>query len=270
LQLIITYMVGICFLQASTTYLQSLGQNPDPQSIAIQRYWGSVSTAMLSLYKASTNGEGWAEMADALKPAGAAFYILFILYIAFFMFVVMNTLTSLFIEATIQNAEKDKNMMIREELQRKSEYVSWAVELFNNIDQDASGDISEDEFRKHANNPELLAFASSLELDVTDIAQFYNMLSCRGKYNVDVDTFVNGCIKLKGTARSMDLQTLIALQKRSSRTLEQLSEVCDHMHAVVQSAATQHRHTTMQEGNGDSCQSTRSCPSVEDMDTFGI
>jgi len=40
---------------------------------------------------------------------------------------------------------------------------------------------------------------------------------------VDVDTFVGGCLRLKGNARSMDLQALIASDKRAFRLLEQLT-----------------------------------------------
>jgi len=216
---IITYVVGLCFLQAGTAYLQEHGAK-DATAESIRLYWGDVSQSMLSLYSASTNGEGWKDMANALIPMGYMYYVLFLLYIAFFLFVVMNTLTSLFIEATIQNAERDKHVVIRHEIQRKSDYKRRAAELFLHIDHDASGDISEEEFHKHAADPEMVAFAWSLELDVTDIAQFYSMLSCRGRYTVDLDTFVVGCMKLKGYARSMDLQGLIATQKRTTRMVE--------------------------------------------------
>jgi len=44
------------------------------------------------------------------------------------------------------------------------------------MDQDGSGDISQQEFLKHAADSQMVAFASSLDLDVTDIfsgTQFY-------------------------------------------------------------------------------------------------
>jgi len=230
--LMITYMVGICFLQAGTNYMIELGDGTT-EAAAIQLHWGSLSKAMLSLYMASTNGDSWREMAGALLPIGGPFYLLFLLYIAFFMFVVMNTLTGLFIEATMVHAEKDHSAMIRYELQRKSDYIKRAVALFQKMDQDGSGDISEQEFQKHAGDPEMVAFASSLELDVIDIAQFYNMLSCRGRYTVDLETFVVGCLKLRGGARSLDLQGLIALERQTSTTLDHLNSACKEILALV-------------------------------------
>jgi len=231
--IMITYMVGICFLQAGTNYLIEHGEGTD-DAIAIQLHWGTLSKAMLSLYMASTNGDAWRDMAGALETVGIAFYLLFLLYIAFFMFVVMNTLTSLFIEATIQNAEHDNSSMIRYQLQSKSVYIKRAVALFQKMDQDESGDISEEEFQRHAGDPEMVAFAASLELDVTDIAQFYRLLSCRGRYTVDLETFVVGCLKLKGSARSLDLQGLIAMERQNSSTLDHVQSSCSQILALVE------------------------------------
>jgi len=203
-----------------------LGNIPEEQVIAIQSNWGSLSTAMLTLYMASTGGDSWKGMANSLMPVGYPYYLLFLLYISFFLLVVMNTLTSLFLEATIQNAEKDKNTMIRETLKKKKEYMQMASELFQTLDEDGSGEISEEEFEMHAQDPEMVALASSLEIDVTDIAQFYDMLSCQGKFKVDCETFIIGCMALKGTARSLDLQALLAMQRRAENTLLDIVGEC--------------------------------------------
>jgi len=213
----------MCFLQAGTSYLQqSDGNAPQDEIEAIQTHWGSVYKAMLSLYMASTGGESWRNLADPLKPVGQLFYMLFLLYIAFFMFVFVNTVTSLFIEATMNSADKEWRMVVREEMQKKNDYVRKAEQLFEFMDRDSSGDVTEDEFKKYTTNPQMAAFASSLDLDVSDITQFYKMLSCRGRYSVDAETFVVGCLKLRGTARSLDLQGLIVSQSRALNAAEEI------------------------------------------------
>jgi len=227
---IITFIVGMIFLQAGTGYLQDhLGTLSEEQIVAIESNWGTLRTAMLTLYMASTGGDSWRGMANSLIPVGHPYYILFLVYISFFLLVVMNTLTSLFLEATIQNAEKDKNTMIRETLKKKKEYMQMASELFQTLDEDGSGEISEEEFEMHAKNPELVALASSLDIDVTDIAQFYDTLSCQGKFKVDSETFIVGCMALKGTARSLDLQSLIAMHKRAEHTLGDIAGECHNI-----------------------------------------
>jgi len=255
---IISYIIGICFLQAGTSYLQK-NDRSQKEVDAIGRHWGSVWKAMTSLYMASTNGDSWRAMAEALIPIGYSYYFLFLLYIAFFLFVVMNTLTSLFLEAVIQKAEKDTKSLIREELERMNDYFARAAELFRKMDEDGSGNVTEAEFLKYANNADMAALASSLELDVSDMAQFYKMLSCRGKYAVDVGTFALGCMKLKGPAKSMDLQMLIASQKRAARTLEDVSAATQSTAVLVQRILSMHQATTRPSESATQSESALAC-----------
>jgi len=146
----------------------------------------------------------------------------------------MNTLTSLFLEAVIQNADRDTHTLINEELRRIDDYMTRASELFRKIDLDGSGDVTEEEFLKYARDADMTALASSLELDVSDMMQFYKMLSCRGKYPVDKETFLVGCLKLRGPARAIDLQALIASHKRNACTLEDLFATSETAAALVQ------------------------------------
>merc|ERR1712048_269667 len=87
-----SYMFGICILQGCTTYLQT---QPIEEAVHedIVKYWGSVPKAMLALFMASTSGESWSYIAEPLRSVGPLFYSVFLLYLAFFFFVVTNTLT---------------------------------------------------------------------------------------------------------------------------------------------------------------------------------
>lgn len=209
--LTISYMFGICFLQACTSYYESEGKeavSPSTQD-AIDEHWSSVGSSMLSLYMAATAGKEWSVLAAPLREVGFIFYLLFLVYIAFFAFVVMNTVTGLFIEATMQNSEKDQQMIIQMELEKKGQYIDKLQAFYDEMDDDQDGEISFEEFSRHVNTPEMRAFARSLEIDVLDAKQFFCILSDHGRRSVDVETFVVGCIKLKGAARSMDLMDLV-------------------------------------------------------------
>merc|ERR1712151_836337 len=104
--------------------------------MGIVKYWGSVTTAMVSLYMASTGGDSWTFMAMPLKEIGSTFHCLFLVYIAFFMFVMVNALTGLCVEAIMQNAKKDDNVVICEEMRKRSEYVIQITKLFDAVDTD--------------------------------------------------------------------------------------------------------------------------------------
>merc|ERR1712014_425902 len=157
---------------------------------------------------------------------GIGFYLLFCLYIGFFNFVILNTVTSLFVENTILNADQDQQRIIQEELERKDQYVEMLKDWYEKMDSDGSGDISLEEFETRLQDPEMDAFASRMDTQITDVKQFFARLSGQGTRAVDLETFVIGCIKLKGVAKSMDLLDFMHMEKEFNEQQRVFNEMC--------------------------------------------
>merc|ERR1712187_631720 len=104
-------------------------------------------------------------LGDVLINLGTGYYIIFLCYIAFYTCVVTNTITSLFIETTIAYAEKDTQHISTDKLERNEEYVQKLKDWFNSIDENGDGSITYDQFVASANDPEVLAFAESLDIE---------------------------------------------------------------------------------------------------------
>merc|ERR1712160_76935 len=85
------------------------------------------------------------------------------------------------------------------------------------IDSDNSGSITYDEFIIALEDPSMVSFALEMGIDLPDIKQFFAVLSSNGQRGVDLETFVVGCIKLKGAAKSMDLMDLVFAHRHSTR-----------------------------------------------------
>jgi len=210
----IVYILALCFLQGVTNYLKDQGESVDPLlEHSILENWGSIYRGMMSLYMATTGGKDWEEFSSSLEHVGAGYHLFFCLYIAFFYCVVTNTLTSLFVEATRLNADKDHEFIIHDALEKKDEYIEKLKKWYTKIDIDNSGDVSLDELVGHLNDPDVIAFARTLDIEILDVKQFFMMLSCNGSKPVDLESFVIGCIKLKGLAKSMDLLSLMNSSK---------------------------------------------------------
>eukprot|EP00929_Paragymnodinium_shiwhaense_P014853 TRINITY_DN12281_c0_g1_i1.p1 TRINITY_DN12281_c0_g1~~TRINITY_DN12281_c0_g1_i1.p1 ORF type:complete len:785 (+),score=156.73 TRINITY_DN12281_c0_g1_i1:134-2356(+) len=206
----VSFMVGVCFLQAATNYIREKRQELPHEDIQqLEDLWGTVQRSMLSLYKCVTGGADWGDVAITLVDIGMAYYLLFLLYILFYNCVIANTLTSLFVESTMMNADKDQQCVIQNALEQSDKIIDKLRDWFADVDADGSGSITYEEFCNALNNPRSLAFASTLEIGVTDLKQFFAALSRNGEQPVDLETFVVGCIKLRGSARSMDLMELM-------------------------------------------------------------
>jgi len=246
LTLAITFVFGVAFLQGVTSFLQDLRKSPDgvflvdsalleqqlKQDLDVQKleallqHFGSVTRSMQALYFAATSGESWAYQASPLWYAGWQYYGLFLFYIGFCLFVVMNSLTALFVDGVFEQSEKDHHMIVQEMLNKRSSFTEKLLTLFKELDADLSGEVSHEEFCGHLADPRLRAFAESLELEVNDLEQFFSILSNGGRNEVDMESFVIGCIKLRGNAKSIDLMDLMTSQRFVNGEIGRFMQQC--------------------------------------------
>merc|ERR1711998_16862 len=119
--------------------------------------------------------------------------MIFCFYIGFFIFVLTNTITAIFVDSVSNYSAEDESSVIQEQLQRKEEYMAKIAALYERMDRDGSGDVSYDEFIRHLTDPRMTAFAECLEIHASDFEQFFKILSANGKRPVDLATFVEGC-----------------------------------------------------------------------------
>jgi hypothetical protein len=214
----ICFMVSVSVLQSASVYVYEY--RDDSSSAAtlqdIDEYWSSVATCMLSLVMASTGGQDWIILSDPLKRIGSFPYGVFLLFIAIFNFVILNVVNSIFLEAMMSHSQRDNQFVIDTMIEERDEYIEKLQIVYDEIDDDGDGEITLDEFLKHTESPELLAFVSSMDIDIAGARHFFRVLSCDGRVSVDIQTFVDGCMKLKGSARSLDLLDLLYQHKASA------------------------------------------------------
>jgi len=180
----------------------------------MMKYFKTVQRGMGTLFLAATGGMDYDRPADMLYEVAPMYYCLFCLYIAFFLCVLMNTITALFVETTVANANKDHQYNITAVLEKKEEYVKALSILFEEADLDGDGLVSQEEFRAKMEDPKMKAFAESLDIEITDINMFCRILTEDGARDVDIRNFVEACMRMKGQALSIDVQDLMAQQRK--------------------------------------------------------
>eukprot|EP00747_Dinoflagellata_sp_TGD_P146331 gnl/TRDRNA2_/TRDRNA2_176687_c12_seq10.p1 gnl/TRDRNA2_/TRDRNA2_176687_c12~~gnl/TRDRNA2_/TRDRNA2_176687_c12_seq10.p1 ORF type:complete len:239 (-),score=63.12 gnl/TRDRNA2_/TRDRNA2_176687_c12_seq10:108-737(-) len=141
------------------------------------------------------------------------------------MFVIVNTLTALFVENTLGFAEKDHAKSVQEAIQQRDGHIKVLKKVFQIVDTDHSGTLSWQEFQAVLvhRDEELMAFASSLDVQIEDLKTVFTLLclSQEGETGVSIEDFVDGCIKLQGAAKSSDLHGVLhascLIQKQLAR-----------------------------------------------------
>merc|ERR1740121_1477060 len=89
------------------------------------------------------------------------------------------------------------------------DYVSKVMEFFRQMDTEETGGITWDVFKASFEDIKVKAYFQSLDLDVSQAHDFFEMLDTDGSNCVGIDEFVDGCMRLKGGARSVDVNMVL-------------------------------------------------------------
>eukprot|EP00747_Dinoflagellata_sp_TGD_P035795 gnl/TRDRNA2_/TRDRNA2_138084_c1_seq1.p1 gnl/TRDRNA2_/TRDRNA2_138084_c1~~gnl/TRDRNA2_/TRDRNA2_138084_c1_seq1.p1 ORF type:complete len:135 (-),score=25.91 gnl/TRDRNA2_/TRDRNA2_138084_c1_seq1:337-741(-) len=108
----------------------------------------------------------------------------------------------------------------------KEKYVNDIIGLFRTIDSDSSGGISVEEFQAAIDEPAVSDYFAALEIDPLDALTLFKLLDYDGGGVIEASEFVDGCMRLKGQARSIDM----ALALYESRWIrERLTNFIDYV-----------------------------------------
>jgi len=251
--LCILFIFAVLFTQAVTQYFIERCQvhkacpsdwgDLGAEVIFLHRHFGNLIETIFTLFKAITGGINWSEISDALDLAGTSWVILFAFFIAFAYLAVLNIITGVVCTTAIESANTDQDMVVQAHLARKEKYVTDLEEVFYRIDQNNTGSITFREFEEVMKDPEnerSQPWKRSLEkaqLDIqtvfdamditTDTAwHLFRLLDCDETHRIDLSTFVEGCLRLQGTAKTMDLKMLTY---ESQWTMKKVDDIINYL-----------------------------------------
>jgi len=204
--------------------------------------WGSVQDATFTLFKSTSGGNDWEAYYDLVNLAGPIPSTLFIFYIVFEVFAAVNIVTSMFVDKAMKLAQPDMEMLLIEKRRTDMKNASAIMDVCREADSDHSGKISFEEFEQLMNDTRIRNLFELKGLDIKDAQLFFRMLAgVDGDREVDIDTFVAGCMKIKGVAMSVDLLSvsfeLKMLTQRENKFMKSLSERLDGVIELVKSVA---------------------------------
>jgi len=237
LLMIIMYMFGILFTQASTDHLLAWETDPadancsiaEPESAScrislLYRYFGTLPRTLSSLFKTITGGADWEDVADPLSDIHWFFVLLFVVFVAFMVFAVLNVVIGVFCNSAIENAKNDQENVIAEQLMVKDRYIEQFEKLFANLDSLKYGLITLEDLEVVLRDRKMNAWLNVLELNVTDAWTLFKLLDTNEKNVIGVNDFVEGCLRLKGSARSIDLARMMYENRWMMNKLVHLSQ----------------------------------------------
>lgn len=262
LLMLMFYGFSIVFTQGVSDYcreeavLASGDVNAAPicASVELRTYWSSVGESMLTLFKCSTNGVSWQDVYRPLEHSGHAnTYAIFLFFTAFVHLAVLNVVTGTFVQSAIDSATNDREIAVMMQMATKKQQVENIRELFRDIDQDHSEEISIDELVMLLSNERTVAFLESLDIGETDAWNLFQLLDEDMSGLIDIEEFVQGCLQLRGPAKAIHIAQVNlankAMQRSLTKALAQIETQIAGLSKAQQRQTTRRRSPTMQRGN---------------------
>jgi hypothetical protein len=180
--------------------------------------------SILTLYSTISGGLDWRNAADPLSNSiGPSMTVMFCIFIAFTTFSLLNIVTGVFVEAALQNTKEEADLNMVDRL--------W--EVFNIEKLPANGRISYFDFVNHLENVQMKSYFKSVDLDISEAKNLFRLLDIDDSGSIQAEDFVVGCLRLRGSAKAIDLATLMLETRRYHRKTQtqiaKLHDLCQRM-----------------------------------------
>ncbi|CAJ1403452.1 unnamed protein product [Effrenium voratum] len=208
---LIMYIFAVLFTQAVNDHLV----DPDSPSMeakelmAAHNYYGSLFDTMLSLFMSICGGVSWEDVIAPLKVISVLWTIIYVFYIAFVYFAVLNVITAVFCESAIESAQNDHAVAVQTVMAHKEVHLRKIRALFEKLGGGDMGVITYANFEEGINSQAVREYFETIGLDVLDAWTLFNLLDLDAGGSISVEEFFNGCLRLRGNAKSIDLAKIM-------------------------------------------------------------
>eukprot|EP00931_Biecheleriopsis_adriatica_P102100 TRINITY_DN77123_c0_g1_i1.p1 TRINITY_DN77123_c0_g1~~TRINITY_DN77123_c0_g1_i1.p1 ORF type:complete len:628 (+),score=118.54 TRINITY_DN77123_c0_g1_i1:122-2005(+) len=187
------------------------------------KFWGSVGSSTLTMFKAISSGEDWGNLIAGIGHTSPVSQALFYFYIAFATMVMLNLVTGVFVQGA--------SRIITEEKDR--EFIAAAVRAFGKFDTDFSGTITLEEFQEAGAAEQLAAEFSNFDFSMGELEATFKLLDADDSGSITMIEFIDGCLQMNGTARKFDLRLMHADLKGLLKEVQtELSSFKDHIENI--------------------------------------
>jgi len=217
---LVLYLFAVLFMQGALDAITQDGAQPEQ----FQGCWGSLGGAMYTLLAAISGGQDWMECVNLFDPYSLWYRAIFSFYIVFVTFGMLNVLTGIFVARAGETSVLDKDVRIQAEIANTKSVVKDLQTLFKDADSEQHGSIDIERLTEYTSRPDVQAYFNSLQLHTANFKELVSMLDPQRTGKVSMNEFIAGCLRYKGSARTVDVAMLLKQQRQQSERMKQLTK----------------------------------------------
>jgi len=214
--LVLLVMVIFCF-SVLFTQMSVIAQE-DQEIHELNEFFGCIPRTALTLLECIIGGMNWNPPAMVIFDHFGIFpVIMFIFYISFGVFVVLNVIMGVFIDKAIKVAQEDQELQ-----------VACAITgAFLGDDLYSGEEITWEVFERKLEDPSLQECFATLNVDIAEARVLFELIDTDRSGSVDAKEIVEGCLKLKGNAKALDMSLMLHMLGQVAERLE------SHVHSLL-------------------------------------
>jgi len=220
----IQYVFAVLVVYGAADHLRNNVE--ESVEVELKLWWGGIYRSMVTLFMTISGGCDWGDVVVPLRQMSAMYEPLFLFYIFFMCFGVLNVVVGAFVATTQQIAANDPESAAKYAVGQMENYLHRINGFFKQADVDHTGTLSWEEFKKQLEDPKTQSYFQALELDVSQAPVLFDLLDADGSGAVTVEEFVEGCVRLRGQARSIDVNKVMCMCERTFARLEKFMGAC--------------------------------------------
>jgi len=217
------FLFAVVFLNSATSYVRSkpeAGLDFDTMTT----FFSSMPMTLLTLGMSVLGGLSWWELERTFLNVSPLCSGLLLVYVAIMILALLNVVTGVFVNDSIEFAQNDRDIRTLTEMKNKRAQARVLKLIFEDMDTDRSGTITLGEFKTALESDEVQMLFAALGLDVSDAIGLFQILDADGDDALEIEEFVVGCEGIKGAATALDLMSLTTEVKRLKKNFVNLEK----------------------------------------------
>jgi len=206
-----------------------------PNAEQLEKSFGTFLGGIWSLLASITGGVDWLDVAEPLSDLGPQYRVLFALYICSVLFGLLNIVSGICLNVALKAGDMARDMAMDMVLSDQKQLAFRITDIFLEADLDQSGALTFDEFKTHLQDEKVKALFMDLDIDISCAERVFVLLDPDKCGEVQLEEFVDGVLKHRGSAKMVDLallsnavqDTVVGQQQIIMKALEKLQETTE-------------------------------------------
>lgn len=211
---LVIFVMSIYLTDSVTDHRRFLATSGFDSITELDRYYGSLSHTVLTLFQSVMGGIDWDMAVNPLLAFSPLLAVVYCVYVAFVLLAMMNVITGVFTENALLNARNGEDIYM----------INKVRDLFQQLNLDNSGMITWQQIQEQKDRREMQEYFRAIDVDISEAQHLFNLLDLNDTGYISADNFLNGCIRIRGPARALETMLLLRETSRLSKRLDEALE----------------------------------------------